>query len=37
MAIGLRIVRDGLPEEIADLASEARSEDYLHIARLIDE
>ncbi|EJZ21048.1 GNAT family N-acetyltransferase, partial [Rhizobium sp. Pop5] len=37
MTIDIRIHRDRLPAEIADLASEARREDYLHITRLIDE
>ncbi|NZD51549.1 GNAT family N-acetyltransferase [Rhizobium leguminosarum] len=37
MTIDIRRFRDRLPQEIADLESEARQEGYLHITRLIDE
>ncbi|MGO6849120.1 GNAT family N-acetyltransferase [Rhizobium beringeri] len=37
MTIDIRTFRDGLPQEIADLESEARREGYLHITRLVDE
>ncbi|MBY5351491.1 GNAT family N-acetyltransferase [Rhizobium leguminosarum] len=37
MTIDIRRLRDQLPQEIADLESEARREGYLHVARLIDE
>ncbi|TAZ00803.1 GNAT family N-acetyltransferase [Rhizobium leguminosarum] len=37
MTINIRRLRDRLPQEIADLESEARQEGYLHITRLIDE
>jgi GNAT superfamily N-acetyltransferase len=37
MTINIRTFRDRLPQEIADLESEARQEGYRHIARLIDE
>lgn len=37
MTTEIRLLRDRLPEEIADLASEARREGHLHITRLIDE
>lgn len=37
MTIDIRTFRDRLPQEIADLESEARREGYLHITRLIDE
>ncbi|NKM25959.1 GNAT family N-acetyltransferase [Rhizobium laguerreae] len=37
MTIDIRRIRDRLPQEIADLESEARREGYRHVARLIDE
>lgn len=37
MSVDIRVIRDRLPREIADLESEARREGHLHIARLIDE
>ncbi|NNU50293.1 GNAT family N-acetyltransferase [Rhizobium sp. WYCCWR 11279] len=37
MTIDIRRLRDRLPQEIADLESEARQEGYRHVARLIDE
>ncbi|QIO49928.1 GNAT family N-acetyltransferase [Rhizobium leguminosarum bv. trifolii] len=37
MTIDIRRLRDRLPQEIADLESEARREGYRHVARLIDE
>lgn len=37
MTIDIRRLRDQLPQEIADLESEARREGYRHIARLIHE
>ncbi|KAF5880604.1 MULTISPECIES: GNAT family N-acetyltransferase [Rhizobium] len=37
MTIDIRRLRDRLPQEIADLESEARREGHRHVARLIDE
>ncbi|PDS79670.1 GNAT family N-acetyltransferase [Rhizobium sp. L43] len=37
MMIDVRIIRDRLPREIADLESAARQEGYRHITRLVDE
>ncbi|NYJ12457.1 GNAT superfamily N-acetyltransferase [Rhizobium leguminosarum] len=37
MSVDIRVIRDRLPPEIADLESEARREGHLHIGRLIDE
>lgn len=37
MTIDIRMIRDRLPQQIADLESEARQEGYRHITRLIDE
>ncbi|MBY5542789.1 GNAT family N-acetyltransferase [Rhizobium leguminosarum] len=37
MTIDIRRIRDRLPQEIADLESEARREGHRHIARLVDE
>ncbi|MBY3387830.1 GNAT family N-acetyltransferase [Rhizobium laguerreae] len=37
MTIDIRQIRDRLPQEIADLESEARREGHCHVARLIDE
>ncbi|MBY5866610.1 GNAT family N-acetyltransferase [Rhizobium leguminosarum] len=37
MTIDIRQIRDRLPQEIADLESEARREGHRHVARLIDE
>ncbi|WP_027666873.1 GNAT family N-acetyltransferase [Rhizobium leguminosarum] len=37
MTIDIRRIRDRLPQEIADLESEARREGHRHVARLIDE
>jgi GNAT superfamily N-acetyltransferase len=37
MTIDIRLLRDRLPQEITDLASEARREGYFHITRFIDE
>ncbi|MBB4238753.1 GNAT family N-acetyltransferase [Rhizobium esperanzae] len=37
MTIDIRMIRDRLPDDIADLESEARREGYSHIARLIDD
>ncbi|MGX9988401.1 GNAT family N-acetyltransferase [Rhizobium sp. WSM1274] len=37
MTIDIRRLRDRLPQEIADLESEARREGYRHVARLIYE
>ncbi|OAV54892.1 acetyltransferase [Rhizobium sp. WYCCWR10014] len=37
MTIDIRRLSDRLPQEIADLESEARREGYRHVARLIDE
>ncbi|MEB3044523.1 GNAT family N-acetyltransferase [Rhizobium mulingense] len=37
MSVDIRVIRDRLPREIADLESKARREGHLHIARLIDE
>ncbi len=35
MTIDIRMIRDRLPQEIADLENEARREGHLHITRLI--
>ncbi|RUM09930.1 GNAT family N-acetyltransferase [Rhizobium chutanense] len=37
MTIDIRMIRDRLPKEIADLESEARREGYRHITCLVDE
>ncbi|PDT06498.1 GNAT family N-acetyltransferase [Rhizobium chutanense] len=37
MMIDIRMIRDRLPQEIADLESAARQEGYRHITRLVDE
>ncbi|MBB4218089.1 GNAT superfamily N-acetyltransferase [Rhizobium sp. BK212] len=37
MTIDIRMIRDRLTQQIADLESEARQEGYRHITRLIDE
>ncbi|ARM90309.1 GCN5-related N-acetyltransferase protein [Rhizobium sp. CIAT894] len=37
MTTDIRMIRDRLPDEIADLEGEARREGYFHIARLIDD
>ncbi|MBB2749675.1 UNVERIFIED_ORG: GNAT superfamily N-acetyltransferase [Rhizobium aethiopicum] len=37
MRVDIRVIRDRLPREIADLESEARREGHLHITRLVDE
>ncbi|MBX5163710.1 MULTISPECIES: GNAT family N-acetyltransferase [unclassified Rhizobium] len=35
MTVDIRVIRDRLPREIADLESEARQEGHLHISRVI--
>ncbi|EJT03579.1 GNAT family N-acetyltransferase [Rhizobium sp. CCGE 510] len=37
MTVGIRMIRDRLPREIADLDSEAQQEGHFHITRLIEE